>query len=275
MELVAPSTLNENDWLKGQLQAIPDLGSIWQAYTDSATEGLWKDPNDASLTFDPWHPGQPNGNGDCAQMEFQFQYAWNDIGCTNTGAFVCQAPKPPEATCVDSDGDGFGVGCVLGTDCADDDPLKNAGLPDICDGIDNDCSGAIDDDPYFCSCVELTDGMTSYLHCKGATDQYQAAGHCLAYGGELAQVDNLAEDIFLTQQVVMEGNPAYIGLNDIATEAAYVWQNGIAATYLNWATGEPSGSTSSSVDCVVILPDGTGWNDISCTNERDYICELP
>ncbi len=60
---------------------------------------------------------------------------------------------------VDDDSDGWGddddvdVGCVLppgfatqGGDCDDDEPAANPGLPEVCDLIDNNCNGAIDED---------------------------------------------------------------------------------------------------------------------------------
>src|SRR5690606_26305901 len=44
--------------------------------------------------------------------------------------------------CVDVDGDGFGLGCDLGGDCADGDATTFPGAPDtLGDGVDTDCSG--------------------------------------------------------------------------------------------------------------------------------------
>ena len=42
---------------------------------------------------------------------------------------------------VDGDGDGF-----LADDCDDSNPLVNSGATEICDGIDNDCDGEVDED---------------------------------------------------------------------------------------------------------------------------------
>lgn len=54
-------------------------------------------------------------------------------------------------TCTDLDGDGFGAPlgstCLFGPqiDCDDSDPAINPAAPDICDGLDNNCSGTADD----------------------------------------------------------------------------------------------------------------------------------
>ncbi len=50
------------------------------------------------------------------------------------------------AGCVDADGDGWLDARCGGDDCDDGDAARNPGLVEICgDGIDNDCSGAVDD----------------------------------------------------------------------------------------------------------------------------------
>lgn len=54
----------------------------------------------------------------------------------------------PKDLCLDKDKDGYGIGPgCLGPDCDDDDTTVYFGAPEICDGKDNDCNGAIDDNP--------------------------------------------------------------------------------------------------------------------------------
>ena len=66
----------------------------------------------------------------------------------------------------------------------------------------------------------------------------------------------------------------YIGFNDRDTEGVYWWVYG-GSFYVNWAVGQPSGS-SGDFDCAVMrfnsLQDGT-WSNENCTILRYAICE--
>lgn len=54
----------------------------------------------------------------------------------------------PKDLCLDNDSDGYGVGPgCLGPDCDDNDPDIYYGAPELCDGKDNDCNDAVDDNP--------------------------------------------------------------------------------------------------------------------------------
>lgn len=55
--------------------------------------------------------------------------------------------------CFDMDGDGVGVGseCIT-QDCNDREPLERPGGIEICDGLDNDCNGIVDDNPGCFEC---------------------------------------------------------------------------------------------------------------------------
>uniref|UniRef100_UPI00404ABE10 virginiamycin B lyase family protein n=1 Tax=Flavobacterium sp. TaxID=239 RepID=UPI00404ABE10 len=66
---------------------------------------------------------------------------------------------------------------------------------------------------------------------------------------------------------------AMIGLNDIAIEGFFVWNNGEIGIYSNWANEQPSNS-SGNEDAVEINSNGT-WNDIPTTETRRVIIEIP
>jgi len=48
-------------------------------------------------------------------------------------------------SCIDRDGDGYGQKCSLGPDCNDNDYYTHPGAPEVCDGIDNNCNGQVDE----------------------------------------------------------------------------------------------------------------------------------
>jgi hypothetical protein len=70
----------------------------------------------------------------------------------------------------DEDGDGYTADTDGGTDCDDSDPTVNPSGLELCDGVDNDCDGDVDDDPI--------DGLTWYLDADSD-----------GYGGQLLTQD--------------------------------------------------------------------------------------
>ena len=84
-----------------------------------------------------------------------------DCDDNDAQAYPGAAPNDSTTACmVDSDGDGYGDSnpsspfAVAGTDCDDSAALINPASPEVCDGVDNDCSGLADDNPingqYWC-----------------------------------------------------------------------------------------------------------------------------
>ena len=108
--------------------------------------------------------------------------------------------EPPICADADEDGASFGPGCPGDLlDCDDGDPRRAPGQPELCDGIDNDCDGATDNqvaapacrlnlgvcagavqtckgelgfvpcgpDDYPLTFAEVEDGATTQAHCDG------------------------------------------------------------------------------------------------------------
>lgn len=102
----------------------------------------------------------------------------------------------------------------------------------------------------------------------------KAKSYCNQENAYLADIQSVAENTIVTNVFPPSFNLTWIGLNDIANERTWVWDlynSSRAATYTNWASGEPNDSGGE--DCVEILlrkgarPVGNAgeWNDISCT----------
>lgn len=98
----------------------------------------------------------------------------------------------------DADGDGWGVGApVLSAalpaagqasragDCNDADPAVNPGRPEVCNGIDDDCSSGIDDNVglAYCSAGLSSDGCVAQLGSSGCPSASQTSGYSLNLSG--------------------------------------------------------------------------------------------
>ena len=125
-------------------------------------------------------------------------------------------------------------------------------------------------EPDYC----LNDQTESDGHCyyidPVSVSQNKAKANCrvLGPGWELASITDSVENDFLTTLNVSSYNSdAFIGLKD---NSSWAWTNGEAFAFENWGASEPSGSG----DCAELEPSGD-WNDYSCSNRRDYICEGP
>ena len=98
----------------------------------------------------------------------------------------------------DDDGDGYGdpgdtqTGCTqpvgyvsLGGDCADSDPSRHPGVPEVCDGVDQDCDGSTDEDATDASTYFIDmdsdgygDPSVSVLACAAPTGYAASATDC-------------------------------------------------------------------------------------------------
>jgi len=81
----------------------------------------------------------------------------------NCNGSVDEGCAPPPSPCVDADADGyFGITaiCVTGNDCNDSDPAVNPGAVEVCNGIDDNCDGQVDEGGVC--------GLSSYSNCSVA-----------------------------------------------------------------------------------------------------------
>lgn len=92
-----------------------------------------------------------------------------------------------------------------------------------------------------------------------------ARATCVAAGMHLAHVRSAADEAVIA--ALSAGTDVAIGLDDLALEGTFVWDDGSPPTYLDWAVGEPNnGGGSYEEDCVVYAgsrPMGQ-WDDRPC-----------
>lgn len=222
---------------------------------------------------------QPDNGGDlCARLYERNGMRWHDFPCTQDVPTACQMATTPDGACTDADGDGYGAGCALGPDCDDTAWHKNPGRFDVCDGVDNDCSGTPDDDELRCACEVETvadgNGTEDFLLCDEDVDFETAQHRCLAMGTELARVDSVDVNDGLVSAVTLAGLTApWIGAHDRITEGAFIWADGTDLAFTSWALMEPNAS-SGGEDCARLTNPavGVGWNDVGCDETGPYLC---
>ena len=81
-----------------------------------------------------------------------------------------------------------------------------------------------------------------------------------AEGAYLVTINDAAEQRWL--QTVFGNQPCWIGLNDIAQEGEWRWDNGEPVTYTSWGFLEPDDTNNGDEDCVILGPSGE-WEDIN------------
>ncbi|XP_009084157.3 macrophage mannose receptor 1-like isoform X1 [Serinus canaria] len=127
----------------------------------------------------------------------------------------------------------------------------------------------------------------------GSGYDYWSTGRrvCMSLGGDLASIPNEQVQAFLTYHLKDASNDLWIGLNDLLSELNFVWSDGSAVSYTNWAKGSPKlvepilydslhpedGQNRQQFDCVSLKrgpADDTGkWNNEECYKFRGYICQ--
>lgn len=222
---------------------------------------------------------------------------------TTTGDDGTTTGCVPTLWYVDGDGDTHGgpmstPGCGppppgyadASTDCNDADPNIHPDAVELCDALDNDCDGGIDEWPAAlagtcmgCTADEYA-GHRYYL-CETPRTWQDARAACQALLSDLVVVGDTAENAFLIGKLAPLMSRAWLGLTDLELEGSFVWVDGtaVAAGYTNWAATDPNDIDANmigSADCTTMLGSMDGniqgqWRDNLCKNPRAYFCESP
>ena len=196
--------------------------------------------------------------------------------------------EAPVAWGADDDGDGAGSDTTLVlrsdctnpgavwvadiSDCDDSDPAVGPGREEICNGIDDDCDGAIDTDACVCEVMQGFGSAVQICGDRAGRDWWNARDECLEDGYDLVTIDSLEFNNALENQTAGYDRSFWIGLTDLENEGWFTWIDGTELDYEDWRNGEPN-DYGFGEDCAEIDSRG-GWDDNSCSERQAYICEV-
>ena len=158
---------------------------------------------------------------------------------------------------------------------AGEPPALDAGpacapAPEICNALDDDCNGAVDETGCPCDVGEHAEHV--YLACTSESRTWaDAQSFCEELGYDLAVIDDAMENEAVRARI---GDDTWIGLEDRTTEGDYVWVTGTRPGYLNWRPGDaPRGASQPTYDCVEMDAATGEWLDVACGGGRPFVCE--
>jgi hypothetical protein len=105
-------------------------------YTDADGDGYGDDASTTSTCEQP--SGTAEYGGDCDDSDAAYNPGASEDDCTDPADYNCDG----STGYTDDDGDGYAA-CE---DCDDSDAAINADAEELCDNVDNDCDGDIDED---------------------------------------------------------------------------------------------------------------------------------
>ncbi len=171
--------------------------------------------------------------------------------------------------CFQTHGPGCNDGDCCNAVCAVDSFCCNNSWDSVCVGeANNFCVSNVVSGPF-----TNPVNHNQYYVLDNATWQ-KSQDKAASLGGHLVTISNAAENAWVLATATANGSPNtyFIGINDLTTEGTWVWVNGEAVNYTNWAAGEPNNSGNEDVGTVL---DATGvWNDVKTSTTRFAVAEV-
>ncbi|XP_039455853.1 CD209 antigen-like protein E isoform X2 [Oreochromis aureus] len=108
-----------------------------------------------------------------------------------------------------------------------------------------------------------------YLLSERSDSWHSARKHCTDQGADLVVIDSPEEQNFIAS---FTQRKTWIGLSDIEQEGTWKWVDGTPLTLQYWASHQPD-NKSPAENCGHIRYQGTSWNDQSCEDSFQWVCE--
>ncbi|XP_041458281.1 macrophage mannose receptor 1-like isoform X1 [Lytechinus variegatus] len=228
----------------------------WIGLSDTDIPGtyLWVDGSHPTLSA--WAPTQPDPYlGDCVALVSAGNGAgsnvaglWFDERCYKEHNYICE--RPVDGT-TDTPYTQAPVTNPSNIGCTDDNAI----------GYGSNCFIPFERNP-----IEQISWASARTYCRGM-------------GGDLASFQSKEEEAYIVSHYIpIDPETAkygfWTGLNDQSRESGFQWSDGSPLVYLNWESGEPN-DYSGSEDCGEMYFSGRGWNDLSCSATRSFLCKVP
>jgi hypothetical protein len=155
--------------------------------------------------------------------------------------------------------------------------------PEVCDGVDNDSDGGIDEGSGLnaacgdCTFVLSSTGEYWFSICSAPQNWDDARMRCAQFAGDLAKIENDTDQLTLLA-LVFEDH--WMGIGDRDVEGMWVWVDGAVAInagvvsgYDGWGAGQPDGGLVE--NCAELDPGQLGWADSPCDQMQPIVCRHP
>jgi hypothetical protein len=158
--------------------------------------------------------------------------------------------------------------------------------PEVCDGVDNDLDGLVDEvapGVDTCDGCRLLQGADqAWWVCDGLLTWDEARARCESLGASAAIVPSVVAQTFLHQQLGVGGVYFYwLGSRQAEGEGSWSWVDGTPWDYTNWGTIQPDDEAPGQ-DCLRltfgIVGDGWfdgAWDDFRCDDPHPWMCSAP
>lgn len=218
----------------------------------------------AILDYVQSDPRSPHPPAKVARYQAIAQARLASVGSEMRDYFSCMEDGEEQ----DRDRDGFGA-CF--DDCNDASDEVRPGALEVCDGIDNDCDGQVDE--VGCPCREESIAGIEYLFCDVAVPWSVAKRECEERGASLAVVasQEASEEVFAIAQSMAPTTSWYLGVTDSAEEGIWLDTEGEGATTL-FGPGEPDDFGGEHCGALASFANGD-WEDVRCGARLPYICQ--
>ncbi|XP_078579734.1 lymphocyte antigen 75-like isoform X1 [Branchiostoma floridae x Branchiostoma japonicum] len=217
-------------------------GKAWIGLSDMDSPGVYRWDDSWPVLYTRWGENEPSRDVGEGCVAIEYDGRWDDIQCETKLPYVCKTTS-------------------------DIPPPTPYPVPGHCPDISWFSIGS--------SCFYVEQGEDP---AKQVT-WYEAVFECLNRGGQLASIHDETE----IRGFVHRGlrNNVWIGMYKDRYQS-FVWYDGSAIAYTNWAKDEPNNNNNNDPEdttiepenCVEMYRDGK-WNDKECYAQRGYVCKTP